>query len=86
MVTIAIRRINNVYQLQVFIELGFSAEKGNMWYGSTRPAQKLMNNYDTWINTEEEIRMISREGFTEYFDDEEPEAAVNDDLWFGGGD
>lgn len=85
-VTIAIRRKNNVYQLQVFIELGFSAEKGNMWYGSTRPAQKLMNNYDTWINTEEEIHMVNREDFTEYFDNEEPASAVTDDLWFGGGD
>ena len=86
MVTIAIRRINNVYKLQVFIELRFSTERGNMWYGSTRPAQKLMHNYDTWINTEEEIHMVNREDFTEYFDDEEPADAVTDDIWFGGGD
>ena len=86
MVTIAIRRKNNVYELKVFIELGFSTENGNMWYGSTRPLQKLMNNYDTWINTDEEIHVINREDFTEYFDDEEPINAESDDIWFGGGD
>lgn len=86
MVTIAIRRKKNVYQLKVFIEIGDGTEKGNMWYGSERPPQNLINDYDTWINTDEEIHMVSREDFTEYFEDEEPINAILNDIWFGGGE
>lgn len=86
MVNIMIRRKNDVYQIKVFIELGFSTENGNVWYGSERPPQRLMENYDIWIDTDEETHMINREDFTEYFDDEEPIDAELDDIWFGGGD
>lgn len=84
MVNIMIRRKNNVYQMKVFIELGFSTENGNIWYGTERPSQRLINDYDTWINTDEETHMINREDFTEYFDDEEPMDAKLNDIWFGG--
>lgn len=84
MVTIAIRRKGNIYQLKVFVELGFTTDRGDMWYGSKRPAQQLTQNYDNWINTDEETYKVSRDAFTEYFDNVEPEEAIRNDLWLGG--
>lgn len=86
MVTIAIRRQNNVYQLKVFVELGFSTDNGNMWYGSTRPARSQTTNYDNWVYTDEKIHMIDHDAFTEYLDQDEPLHAKQNDLWIGGGD
>lgn len=84
MVTIMIRRKNNVYQLKAFLELGFSTENGDMWFGSTRPAQNETNKYDNWINTDETIQKILKENFTEYLDEIEPENPELNDLWIGG--
>lgn len=84
MITIAIRRKNNVYQLKVFVELGFSTDDGDLWYGSTRPPQSLTEKYDNWIDTDEKIHKISREYFSEYLDESEPSHAILDDLWLGG--
>lgn len=86
MVTIAIRRKNNTYQLKVFIELGFSTNSGNMWYGSTRPARSQTTNYDNWLYTDEKIHMIRHGAFTEYLDKDAPLNAELNDLWIGGGD
>lgn len=83
MVTIVIRRKNNVYQLKVFIELGYTKE-GNMWYGTERPNRRLMDNDDNWINTDGNTYMVSKDLYTTYLDEEEPENAVIDDLWLGG--
>ncbi len=84
MVTIAIRRKGNVYQLKVFVELGFTTDRGDMWYGYERPAQHLIQKYDNWINTDEETHKVSRDAFTEYLGGTEPAEAVQNDLWFGG--
>lgn len=84
MITIMIRRKNNVYQLKVFVDLGFSTENGNMWYGSTRPQQNLTEKYDNWIDTDEKIYKIDRDSFTEYLDEDEPLNAILNDLWLGG--
>ncbi len=84
MVNIMIRRKNDIYQIKVFCELGFSTENGNVWYGTERPPQKLMENYDIWINTNEETHVVIRENMAEYFDEIEPENAELDDLWIGG--
>lgn len=84
MVNIMLRRKNNVYQLKVFVELGFSTENGDMWYGSTRPPQNLTENYDNWIDTDEAIHKVDRDGFTEYLDEAEPINAILNDLWLGG--
>ncbi len=83
MVTIVIRRKNNVYQLKVFIELGYTKD-GNMWYGTERPNRHLMDNDDNWINTDGDTYMVSKDLYTTYLDDEEPENAVIDDIWLGG--
>ncbi len=84
MVTIVIRRKNNVYQLKVFIELGYTKE-GNMWYGTERPNRQLMDNDDNWINTDGNTYVVSKDLYKTYLDVEEPENAVIDDLWLGGG-
>ena len=86
MVTIAIRRKNNVYQLKVFVELGFSTEDGNMWYGTMRPQQDLTNHYDNWIDTDEKTHVVDKKDYIEYLIEDEPENAKLNDLWLGGGD
>jgi len=82
MVTVAIRRKNNVYQLQVFLEIGFSTE-GNRWYGSQRPAQSLMKDYDTWIDTPGNTYMVDKKNYTTYLEDREPSEAIVNDVWYG---
>lgn len=84
MVNIMIRKKNDVYQIKVFIELGFDTKRGNRWYGTERPPQRLIENYDTWINTEGETVRISKEDYTEYLDETEPEVVELNDIWLGG--
>lgn len=83
MVTIVIRRKNNVYQLKVFIELGYTKE-GNMWYGTERPTRQLIDNDDNWINTDGNTYVVNKDSYTTYLDEIEPENATVDDLWLGG--
>ncbi len=83
MVTIAVRRKNNVYQLKVFIELG-DAKEGDLWYGTQRPDRHLMHDNDAWINTDGETYVVSKDLYTSYLGRSEPQDAIIDDLWFGG--
>lgn len=81
MVTIAIRRKNNVYQLKVFVELGFAPE-GNIWYGTQRPMNA--EKYDSWINVDGNTFMVGKDNFTTYLDENEPSDAEVNDVWIGG--
>ncbi len=83
MVTIAIRRKNNVYQLKVFVELGFTTE-GNIWYGTERPNQHMMSNNDTWINTDCDTYVVNKDDYTTFLDETEPLNAIINDVWLGG--
>lgn len=83
MVTIAIRRKNNVYQLKVFIELGYTKE-GNIWYGTERPNRHLMNNDDSWIDIDGDTYVANKDTYEIYLNDSEPENAIINDLWLGG--
>lgn len=83
MVTIAIRRKNNIYQLKVFIEIG-NVKEGNMWYGTLRPPRKLMDNDDVWIDTPGDTIMINKDNYTTFLNENEPLAAILNDLWLGG--
>lgn len=83
MITVAIRRKNNVYQLKVFQELGASTE-GNMWYGIERPNKRLMEDNDTWIDTNEDTYVVSKDDCTVFLDKDEPLSAILNDLWLGG--
>lgn len=82
MVTIAIRRKNNIYQIKVFVELGFSPE-GNMWYGTQRPNPKLVEAYDTWIDTEGATHVINKDDCTTFLCESEPTNAILNDIWIG---
>lgn len=84
MVTIMLRKKNDVYQLKAFLEIGFSTDNGDMWFGSTRPPQNQTTKYDNWINTDETIHKILRENITEHLNEEEPIEPEIDDLWIGG--
>lgn len=83
MITIAIRRKNNIYQLKVFIEPGFTME-GNLWYGTERPNRHLMNNNDSWINTDGDTYAVDKDSYITYLEDAEPLNAIFNDLWVGG--
>ncbi|MCM1233964.1 MAG: hypothetical protein NC489_27980 [Ruminococcus flavefaciens] len=83
MVTVVIRRRNNVYQLKVFIELGY-VKQGNMWYGTERPNQHDMENNDAWINTDGKTYVVNKDDFTTYLDENEPLNAILNDIWLGG--
>lgn len=83
MVTIALRRKDNVYQLKVFLEIGYTTE-GDMWYGTQRPDRRLMNDNDSWIDTEEDTYVVKKEDSISYLDETEPADAVINDLWLGG--
>lgn len=81
MVTVAIRRKNNVYQLKVFVELGFAPE-GNVWYGTQRPMNA--EKYDSWVNIDGNTFMVNKDEFTTYLDENEPSDAEVNDVWIGG--
>lgn len=83
MVTIAIRRKNNVYQLKVFVEFGFATE-GNMWYGLQRPNPRLAEQYDSWVDTDEATYVVNKDDCTTFLDDTEPLNAILNDIWLGG--
>lgn len=83
MVTIAVRRKNNVYQLKVFIEPGFTPE-GNMWYGLLRPDPNLTAIYDTWVDTDEATHVVDKDSCTAFLDESEPLQTTQNDLWLGG--
>lgn len=82
MITVAIRRKNNVYQLKVFVEIGFNGE-GNMWYGTQRPITGL-GKYDSWVDVDGKTIVVDKNNCVTYLDDAEPVSAVLHDLWFGG--
>ena len=83
MVTVAIRRKNNVYQLKVFIELGFTTE-GDIWYGTERPSQQLMSDNDAWVNTDGNTYVVGKDSYTTFLDKAEPLNTILNDLWLGG--
>ena len=82
MVTIAIRRKNNVYQLKIFFELGLGKD-GSIWYGTERPPRNLMNNHDIWINTDGDNYVVDKNSYTIYLDESEPLNAILNDIWIG---
>lgn len=85
MITIVIRRINNVYQIYTFINLGEAEEEDvDTYFSDTRPMTAAM--YDYWIeNGETEITKIAYEDKVVFVDETEPTDAVDGNLWIGGG-
>ena len=85
-ITIHIRRINNVYQLYCFVELG-EEELHNMWFGSAQPSLAQLDSYDIWINTDNEGTVkIDKNDVNIFYQKEEPILLVENDydIWIGG--
>jgi len=81
MITICVRRINNVYQLECFTKINFSPI-GDMWYGFNKPTRDV-HKYDSWFYEDSIIHKISKEEMTVYAENEPPLDASKYDLWFG---
>lgn len=81
LVTIAIRRKDNVYQIKTFLELNPVTE-GSYWYGTGRPASA--EDFDIWIDTEGiPTEKVDKETMQTFISEEEPDIAEVGDLWFG---
>lgn len=83
LVTIAVRRKGNIYQLKVFVSPGFSPE-GNLWYGALRPDPALTQVYDSWIDTPGDTHVVDKDAFSTFLGETEPENTAVSDLWLGG--
>ncbi|MDE6608596.1 MAG: hypothetical protein K2K54_12720 [Lachnospiraceae bacterium] len=81
LITICLRRINNIYQLQCFTEINFSPD-GDMWYGFNKPTREV-HKYDTWFYEDSIIHKIQKEDITVHTENKLPERALKYDLWFG---
>ena len=85
-ITIHIRRINNVYELQYFLEYGVD-EKHTMWFGSDRPNSSNLTSYDIWIDTDESgITRVDKDDVTIFYQENEPNLLADEkyDIWIGG--
>jgi len=81
MITLCLRRINNVYLLQCFTEINFSP-CGDMWYGFSRPTREALK-YDTWFYEDSIIHKVKKEDITVHKENKPPEKAGKYDLWIG---
>lgn len=81
MITVCVRRINNIYQLDCFTQINFSPA-GDMWYGFNKPTRDV-HKYDTWFYEDSIIHKISKEEMTVHTKNEPPLDASKYDLWFG---
>ena len=55
-----------------------------MWYGIERPNKRLMDDNDTWIDTNENTYVVNKDECTVFLDKDEPLSAILNDLWLGG--
>jgi len=81
MITVCVRRINNVYQIQCFVETNFVAI-GDMWYGFNKPT-RAVHKYDSWFYEDSIIHKINKEDINIYTENESLLEAEKYDLWFG---
>lgn len=79
MVCIWLRRINDIYQLEIIIDPDFSPEN-NIWYG-----QQMPNNpdlYDAWIDAPNPFTyVVDKEDMEIFYSNEEPDDADINDIW-----
>lgn len=84
-VAIHIRRINNVYQLYCFVEEG-EEELHNMWFGAEQPSLNQVDNYDIWINTDNDgVVRVDKNDVNIFYQKDEPILLVENDydIWIG---
>ena len=83
-VTVHIRRINNIYQLVCFIDTEYE-EKHNIWFGDKRPTNNL-TLYDIWIqNGENGVTRVDKDNVTIFYQPDEPMLLIENkyDIWIG---
>ena len=84
MVTLAVRRINDVYQIYVWDTEEYS-DVNNWWWGTERPSQALTQDSDAWVDTSEYPTIkVDKANMKEFIQSLEPEFAQYGDLWIGG--
>ena len=82
LVTIHIRRINNIYSITVFTEYGGSIREYNLWLGETRPV--AVSNYDVWIDHGTGSIKVDKDNVTIFYQEEIPEDVTGHEIWIGG--
>lgn len=83
-VTVHIRRINNVYGIYGMIEYG-TTEQANMWFGTTRPSLSQMSQYDIWIDMDNESTIkVNKDDVEVFYSEQEPDTETSYALWIGG--
>ena len=80
MVCIWIRRVHDIYQLEILVDPDFT-EENNIWYGQQMPGSGL-EVYDSWIDAPNLFTYsVNREGMNIHASDSEPGETETDDLW-----
>ncbi len=83
MVTITIRRKNNIYQIYTFMEVGGNEYPANYYFGDNMPYNASL--YDIWIeNGEAETIKVNHEDMVIFDQEEEPTGAIENNIWIGG--
>ena len=82
LVTVHIRRVNNVYKMVVFTEFGGGIHEYNLWLGETRPYG--VEHYDVWIDNGVGLIKVDKGDVTVFYQEEIPEDASENKIWIGG--
>lgn len=83
-VTIFIKRVNNVYLIKTFIQIGSNSgeENSNIWYGLQYPSSA--QNLDIWIDDDGTLYKVDKDSYSISDDSTQPSGTNKDDLWIGG--
>lgn len=83
--TIYIKRVNNIYQLYVFMEE--NEYDSNMFFGTPEPSSNIAELYDKWLTNDNTPTVEVLKGNVHSFVmDDEPVVLAHDlyDIWIGG--
>lgn len=79
MVTVNIRRINNVYSLTVFVNDYDGI--ANYWFGNSKPSTfDLLTSYDVWINTDNSTIKVDSDNMNILVQNDEPDISQSVDY------
>lgn len=81
LLTIWLRRINNIYDLKVFVDENYSEQK-DTWFGSVKPITP--NRYDYWVDTENIDTQLIESKDMQVILDKEPKNPLLFTIWLGG--
>ena len=79
MVCIWLRKINDIYQLEIIVEPDYTDTK-NIWYGQQMPVRP--DAYDVWIDAPNLFTyVVNKNDMKVYYSEEEPSDADINDVW-----